>query len=230
MILGRLLIAVLVLLVLHVGARPSRSQNLSAPSQPLVAVPPLGADLPWPAAIREPKTAPSVIERPATPGEPRPAGGASVVVALDWRGAGGLRAEVTATWRERPDRPGAPGHPVSLNLLGAAADGRLPEALSLGEPRPGVYTFHLRYEGAVSTDEVRVTIHTADAGMLRIRERRLSGLSGGGSVVLARMLLPQGIHWEQDEWFSGRSENGQVVTKFRFPEAITWSERKVDTE
>ena len=55
-------------------------------------------------------------------------------------------------------------------------------------------------------------------------------LGSSGRAVLARVLLPQGVLWEQDGWFSGSSESVDTVTKFRFPEGINWVERKADLQ
>jgi hypothetical protein len=40
--------------------------------------------------------------------------------------------------------------------------------------------------------------------------------------------MPQGVLWEQDSWFTGRSANGDTVTKFRFPDGVSWTERVGD--
>jgi hypothetical protein len=163
-----------------------------------------------------------------TAASPTPSG---LVLVAEWPGqAPGLRAEISAVWRERPERPGPLGHPVALKPFRTGTDRDPPEIFHLEQPRPGVYTLLLRYENAGSAGEVRVLLHSAEAGRLQIRERRLVAGPGAGTLVLARVLLPHGIHWDQDEWFSGRSENGQIVAKFRFPEGITWSERKADLE
>jgi hypothetical protein len=50
-------------------------------------------------------------------------------------------------------------------------------------------------------------------------------VAGAGRVAIARVLLPQGVLWEQDGWFTGRSASGDTVTKFRFPDGVTWTER-----
>jgi hypothetical protein len=50
-------------------------------------------------------------------------------------------------------------------------------------------------------------------------------LDASGRAVIARLLLPQGVLWEQDDWFTGRSANGDAVTKFRFPDGVSWTER-----
>jgi hypothetical protein len=47
-------------------------------------------------------------------------------------------------------------------------------------------------------------------------------------VVIARLLLPQGVLWEQEDWFTGRSASGDTVTKFRFPDGVSWTERLGD--
>ena len=63
--------------------------------------------------------------------------------------------------------------------------------------------------------------------VLELGELGLEHLQGNRAIV-AKVLLPQGILWEQDDWFSGRSESAETVTKFRLPEGITWTERKID--
>ena len=45
---------------------------------------------------------------------------------------------------------------------------------------------------------------------------------------MARILLPQGILWEQDDWFTGQSQSADSVTKFRLPDGVAWTERKTD--
>jgi hypothetical protein len=39
--------------------------------------------------------------------------------------------------------------------------------------------------------------------------------------------VPQGILWDDGGW-TGKSESVDTITKFRFPECITWIERKTD--
>jgi hypothetical protein len=158
---------------------------------------------------------------------PKPAG---VVLVVEWpEQLGGSLAEIRALWRERPERP-ARGQPVTLAPFRTGADRPRPEVFCLEPGLAGVYTFLLRYEGARAGGEVRILLHAAEGGRLRTRERRLPVAPGAGTLVLGRLLLPHGVHWEQDEWFTGKSESGDVVAKFRFPEGITWSERKVDVD
>jgi hypothetical protein len=69
-----------------------------------------------------------------------------------------------------------------------------------------------------------------DRDGLAARVFRPVRLDAAGKAILAKMLLPQGVLWEQDEWFSGSSESVDTVTKFRFPEGINWVERKADLQ
>jgi hypothetical protein len=159
---------------------------------------------------------------------PTPSG---VVLVVEWPDQlRGLQAEIGAIWRERSERPGPHGQTVALKPFRTGADRDRPEVFCLEQALPGVYTFLARYAGASSRAEVRVLVHTAQGGRLRSRERRLIVSPGPGTLVLGRLLLPQGVHWDQEEWFSGKSESGDVVAKFRFPEGITWSERKLDVD
>jgi hypothetical protein len=38
-------------------------------------------------------------------------------------------------------------------------------------------------------------------------------------------MLPQAVLWDQDEWFTGRSESSDSITKFR-DDGTSWIERK----
>jgi hypothetical protein len=50
-------------------------------------------------------------------------------------------------------------------------------------------------------------------------------LAGTGKSVTVRFLLPQAVIWEQEDWFTGRSESSDAITKFR-DDGTTWIERK----
>jgi hypothetical protein len=151
------------------------------------------------------------------------------VLMLAWPGEAAVaRADVRVMWRQRPERVNAPLQRVPLRAFGAVPDGGLPEILYLSELPPGVYTFLLRYEAPGKIGSVRPTLHLSVAGRLTSRELNAFSLSGVGTAALARVLLPQMVHWDQDGWFTGRSASGDTVTKFRLPEGITWIERTAD--
>ena len=51
-------------------------------------------------------------------------------------------------------------------------------------------------------------------------------LGGNGTAHLARVLWPHGVLWEEDDWFTGKTQSADTITKFRLPEGISWTERK----
>jgi len=136
--------------------------------------------------------------------------------------------EVSAIWRPRPDLLDGPGHPVPMDAFGVSRDNFPPEVFSLANPAPGVYTFVVSYQTPSSVGEARPTLSLQDHGSLGVRSLRPVSLAGTGRAVLARILLPQGVLWEHDRWFTGRSDSADTVTKFRFPEGISWIERRAD--
>jgi len=150
---------------------------------------------------------------------------------MEWPGEStGVHVEVSAAWRQRPEHPDDRAQAIPLKTFGLLPHGGPPEIFYLRTKlRPGVYTFVLRYKSPVSVSGVRPILYLADGSSLTVRDLPPLVLNGTRKVVLAKVLLPQGVLWEQDEWFTGRSESADTVTKFRFPDGISWSERKVDT-
>ncbi len=152
-----------------------------------------------------------------------------VLLLLDWpEGVVGNQVEVKATWRASPERLDVPIRRVPIEVFGASTKETLPEVFSL-RMKPGVYTFVLRARG-MSASGVRATLVFPEGDHLKGRELKPVSLNGTRGVVLAKVLLPQGVLWEDDEWFTGQSESADTVTKFRFPEGISWTERKRDLQ
>jgi hypothetical protein len=148
------------------------------------------------------------------------------VIVFDWPTTGpGPEVEVSAVWRATPERLDGPTQTMVMKPI-ASADGRLADAFYLRMLKPGVYSFVLRSRTAIATDRIRSTLYfPAEGGAARQALQPFS-LNGAGRRLIARLLLPQGVFWEQDDWFSGRSEGVDTVMKFRFPEGISWVERK----
>jgi len=150
------------------------------------------------------------------------------VIVFDWpEGTPGPEVEVSAIWRATPERVDVPTQTMVMKTL-ASVDGAPADAFYLRIFKPGVYAFVLRSRGAAATEGVRSTLYVPAAGATARRDLEPFSLNGAERRLIARVLLPQGVFWEQDEWFSGRSESIDTVTKFRFPEGITWVERKAD--
>jgi hypothetical protein len=86
----------------------------------------------------------------------------------------------------------------------------------------------LRHRGAPPKGDLQATLYLPDKDGLATRPLPVVRLRPSGRTVLARILLPYGVLWEQQDWFSGTSEGSDTVTKFRLPEGVSWVERRAD--
>jgi hypothetical protein len=156
-----------------------------------------------------------------------PAGSIGILV-IDWPPLlAGDQVEVSGSWRGAPGRVDVPAQSLTLKSGGTSQSGR-PEVFYLRNLRPGVYTFVLRYRTPQAAGVAQPILYLSVGGTLVPHMLKPVPIQGTGRAIVAKVLLPQGILWEQDDWFSGRSESGETVTKFRIPEGITWTERKSD--
>ncbi|HET7854060.1 MAG TPA: hypothetical protein VFM04_06360 [Candidatus Methylomirabilis sp.] len=151
------------------------------------------------------------------------------VFLVEWpEGMAGNQVEFSATWRGSPERLDVPGQRVSVQIFGASPEDAPPEAFYF-RIKPGVYTFLLRAR-SVSMSGVRPSLYLPQGNYLTSRQLRPVSPNRSGEAVLAKILFPHGVLWEQDDWFTGESQGADTVTKFRFPEGISWTERKRDLQ
>ena len=144
----------------------------------------------------------------------------TIAVLLYWPNDSAVPVDLAAAWRPRSDRLDDTVQRISLRM---AQDDTSLTMYYLRNPKPGVYTFVLT---STATDArlVQPAVHVP-GGIGGPRMLPSVSLDGMERVLVARVLLPHGVLWEQDDWFSGQSANGNIVTKFRFPDGISWSER-----
>lgn len=153
----------------------------------------------------------------------------SALLVMEWpKGTQDLDVEVSALWRPHPDRLDDASQPVRLAGIPRPSGAAARDIFWLRNIRAGVYTMIVRYHGLPPKGEVHPTLYVPDRDGLAARVAQPIQLDGIGKAILARVLLPQGVLWEQDAWFSGFSDSADTVTKFRFPEGITWVEKKSD--
>jgi hypothetical protein len=137
----------------------------------------------------------------------------------DWPRETAGPAQLTVTWRSNPARLDGGARLLSLSSL--PVDGETsPRFFYLPTARPGVYTFVLTHS-AQGASAVRPVLSLGGAS----RSLKPVAFDGPGRSVVTRLLLPQGVVWEEDDWFTGRSATGDTITKFRFPEGVSWTER-----
>lgn|GEM_PF-1934977 len=155
----------------------------------------------------------------------------SGVLVMQWpAGTDASSVEVSATWRAQPGRLDTVVQTMRLAAVGEATNGAPAAMFHLRGLKPGVYTLMLRYRGAAPLGDVQPTLYLPDKDHLAPRPLRPIALNNAGRRIVAKVLMPQAVLWSQDDWFSGRSESVDTVTKFRIPEGISWVERKVDVQ
>lgn len=150
------------------------------------------------------------------------------VLVVQWpAGMESSAVEVSATWRAQADRLDAPVQTVRLAPLAKPGDATPSEIFYLRGVKPGVYTLAVRSRGTAPPGDIRSTFYVPGKAGFSARPLATARLNGG-RTILTRILMPHGILWTQDDWFSGVSESVDTVTKFRVPEGISWVERKAD--
>jgi hypothetical protein len=141
----------------------------------------------------------------------------------DWPRDTAGPTQVTVTWRPNPAKLEGGAQPLRLNGLAEDGGDGGGDFFYLRNARPGVYTFSMTYRAGTPA-AIRPVLFIAGAP----RSLQPVTLDGAGRAVVARLLLPQGVLWDQDDWFTGRSGSGDTVTKFRFPDGVSWTERRED--
>jgi hypothetical protein len=148
------------------------------------------------------------------------------VIVFDWPTDGGeFEIAPSAIWRATPERLDGPTYTTVMRSI-PGINGQPGDAFYVRMLKPGVYTFVVRSRSMAPTEGIRPTLYVPAAGTVIRRELETFSLSGAGRRAIARVLLPHGVFWDQDEWFSGRSDSVDTEMKFRFPEGISWVERK----
>ncbi|MGC2424902.1 MAG: hypothetical protein WA666_11190 [Nitrospirota bacterium] len=100
--------------------------------------------------------------------------------------------------------------------------------LTVARGARGIYTIGI--ENASSSQEqaeVRVCLFPRDPDRKRVRKWAMVRLRGGTAAdKLVRILLPEGVFWDEDGWFSGVLESTRDTVKYKQPEGIAWKEEK----
>jgi hypothetical protein len=157
-----------------------------------------------------------------------PESGPTALLVLDWtNGASATQADVRAGWRSAPERIDGPTAAVSVRSIPNSSSNSGVEAVYLRNFKPGVYTFTARLIPPGSTSSVRPIVYLSSGGPGAQRVLETVTLDSKGRRVLARILLPHGLLWEDDGW-TGEAESTDTMTKFRAQDGITWVERKAD--
>ncbi len=90
--------------------------------------------------------------------------------------------------------------------------------------------FEYRVPPGESVEKGWATLFIPSGGMYRSLRLGPFHLTGKGRVALAKFLVPQGIFWDEDSWFTGTAESAESLTKFRYSSSVSWTERKGEPE
>jgi hypothetical protein len=147
------------------------------------------------------------------------------VLVINWTSmSAGPRPDVVAMFRARADRVDVSERLVTVEPL-TSRPGSPPDVFVIRKMQAGVYRFVMRYAGLSSASGVPV-LYVGRAGTPAAHLLAPLSLAGTGQAIVTRVLLPYAVTWEQDEWFTGKSESSDTITKFRIPEGVTWTEQK----
>lgn len=148
------------------------------------------------------------------------------IVMIDWpKAAVGRQVDLTGSWRSSSERLDVPTRTFPLRPVTGLNDGST-QAFYFRRPRPGVYSFVVRHRGAGAAGPLAPTLYLPRADQLARLVASPIPTDHAGPLLLGRVLLPYAVLWEQEEWFTGRIEGVDTITKFRLPEGVTWMERK----
>jgi len=158
-------------------------------------------------------------------GAPSPA--PAFVLVLDAPAPSSSPIDVGATWRSSAARVDVPRYPVALKSV--VSGPAMPSVFYTRGLQVGVYTLALRFEAGGAGVPAAGTLYLLRDGQLSVRSLNTNTTPVNGSRrVLVRLLMPYGVLWDQEDWFTGQSQNAETMTKFRFPDGVSWIERKVD--
>jgi hypothetical protein len=151
----------------------------------------------------------------------------AAVLFIDWPStvpgdARGLRA----SWRGRPDRLEGPTDVVSVQRFPLPVE-RSRAIYYVRRMRPGAYTFVV--DGAVGQSHVPAgaTLFVPVAGAMTMRPLKNLRPNAAGRITLAKILMPLGVLWDEDDWVIGRSQGPDTITKFN-ANGVSWTERRGD--
>jgi hypothetical protein len=140
----------------------------------------------------------------------------------------GEQLQVTASWRPLADRFDGVINGIPLHRFDAGRDVEPSTFFYMRHSGAGVFSFIVRGRGDAPSSTVSTRLYHLLNGHFSVRDVRSVPIGLGASGIAARILFPFGVEWNQSEWFTGRAEGSDTITQFRFPEAVGWTERRID--
>jgi len=100
---------------------------------------------------------------------------------------------------------------------------------------PGIYTVGLQYDLPATGSSGDKVPDTATFTVIldgKDPEKRIEkvigpiNITGPGYLPAVRLLMPERVFWEDNDWFTGIIESATETMKFRQPEGVIWKEAK----
>ncbi len=147
-----------------------------------------------------------------------------LVVKAGYKGAGhpvlDCRFKVHPLYEKRQ-----PGSAPPKFHIEDGANGGLAE---VGSAPPGIYSFGAKCgpgSGAAFDAVFDVTLYGYDSGRKKVRRVGPVKLGEGVRAAPVRVLIPEGVFWDDDSWFSGIIEGGNGTIKYKEPDGLVWKEQ-----
>jgi hypothetical protein len=204
------------------GEKPSK-KGTSSPALPVAA-----QTAPAPAAQ------PAVIEKPVAPPvkkQEKPVGIVAPKVTGDIKlvVSGPVVPSLSITFKEfaasRRSRPltraEARREPVAVAPLVSSHDGV--HHYVVVQAREGIYTIAAQTKNPSASATFQLKLFEGSA---REKNRNIGSIKLDNRVVVVRLLMPDGIVWDDDAAFTGNLEDSDSVTKFNADTGLVWKEYK----
>lgn len=96
---------------------------------------------------------------------------------------------------------------------------------SVRHAAPGIYTVMLGNDAPEAEDvSFEAALYGYDTTKHKARSYGPLKIQGKGQLAVVKVLMPEGIFWDEDSSFSGIIRDGSVTTKYKMPEGIVWKE------
>ena len=148
---------------------------------------------------------------------------ADIAVQFDFKGL--VRYRILNSWTPCPPNPGsAPPASGGTDLK----EGRRTASFFVKHAAPGIYRITLEYDASQNPAWVSfdTELYGYDPARRKARDSGPVELQGKGRLAAVRVLMPEGIFWEDNSWFSGVVRNGSTTIKYKMPEGIIWKEKE----
>jgi hypothetical protein len=101
------------------------------------------------------------------------------------------------------------------------------EVMTVARGARGIYTIGIENPSKdLRQAELRICVFPRDPAKKKERKLAMTLVGGAQADKIVRILLPEGVFWDDNGWFSGVLESTRDTVKYKLPEGIAWEEVK----